>query len=212
MKKTGYFITLEGGEGVGKSTQSRLLSERFRTQGFEVIETREPGGTLEAEKIRDLVLKTQGVNWDPLSEALMMVAARHEHCRKKIYPALEAGHVVICDRFSDSTLAYQGYAGGLNLQFLEKLLTLVIGAFKPDLTLLFDMPIEASFVRVKRRGRAADHFEGKAQDFHAKLREGFLDLAKKEPERIAIIDASASIEVVADEVKKTVATKLGVGL
>lgn len=212
MQKTSFFITLEGGEGVGKSTQIKLLAEAFRAQGHEVVETREPGGTLEAEKIRNLVLKTKEVNWDPLSEALMMVAARHEHCRKKIFPALAEGKVVICDRFSDSTLVYQGYAGGLSLDFLHKLMDLVIGAFKPDLTLLFDMPIEASFARVEGRGAALDHFEGRDQAFHEKLRAGFLDLAQKEADRFATIDATAQIEHVFDEVKKTVAARLGVVL
>lgn len=210
MQKTSFFITLEGGEGVGKSTQSKLLSEAFRSLGREVVETREPGGTLEAEKIRDLVLKSPDAKWDPVSESLMMVAARHEHMRKKIFPALEAGKVVICDRFTDSTLAYQGYAGGLSLDFLTKLMDLAVGSFKPDLTFLFDMPIEASFDRVKDRGEALDHFEGKDKDFHEKLRQGFLDLARHEADRIAVIDATLSIDQVFLEVKKNLEKRLGV--
>ncbi|MDP3532407.1 MAG: dTMP kinase [Alphaproteobacteria bacterium] len=139
IDKKGLFITFEGGEGAGKSTQITKLRVPFEQKGYEVIRTREPGGCPEAEQIRDLILQSEQHHFDPLSETLLLYAARYEHVKKKIQPALNAGKIVLCDRFADSTLVYQGYAGGLSLSLLEKLYTLIIGDLKPDLTFVLDL-------------------------------------------------------------------------
>jgi dTMP kinase len=196
FKKRGFFITLEGGEGCGKTTQSHLLAEALRAQGHEVILTREPGGCPTAEAIREFVLTKRDIPFEPLTEALMMLSARHEHVTKLIYPALDAGKTVLCDRFSDSTLVYQGYAGGVPVHVLRSLIADVVGGFKPDLTFVFDVPVEAAEQRRKIRGGTQDQMESKDRSFHEKVRAGFLELARHEPDRIQVIKADQSVEQV----------------
>jgi dTMP kinase len=208
MGKTGrgLFITLEGGEGGGKSTQSRLLAERLKAQGHDVIATREPGGTPEAEKIRNLLVQREGGDWSPLAEMLLMFAARAMHVRDLIAPALSAGKTVICDRFTDSTRAYQGHAGGVSMDLINAVHAQ--HAIAPDLTLILDIPAEAGLKRSARRLAHAhsgeDRFEAKDLAFHEKLRQGYLAIARAEPARCRVIDATQPIDAVAEEIWKTV--------
>lgn len=210
LSQKGLFITFEGGEGAGKSTQIIKLREAFEQKGYSVIQTREPGGCPEAEQIRDLILQSEQHHFDPLSETLLLYAARYEHVKKKIQPALDTGKIVLCDRFADSTLVYQGYAGGLSLSLLNNLYTMIIGDLKPDLTFVLDLPIEVSSERMQSRGLPQDRFESKEQDFHACLRQGFLDLAQKNPERMIVIDASGTIEDVFQQILNTLKERQGI--
>ena len=208
IDKKGLFITFEGGEGAGKSTQIVKLREALENLGFDVVQTREPGGCPEAEQIRDLILGSAQHHFDPLSETLLLYAARYEHVKKKIQPALDAGKIVLCDRFADSTLVYQGYAGGLSLSLLETLYALIIGDLKPDLTFVLDLSIEISSERTQSRGLPQDRFESKDIDFHRRLRKGFLELAQQHPERMVVIDASRTIEEIFQQILKLFLTKL----
>jgi dTMP kinase len=208
IDKKGLFITFEGREGAGKSTQITKLRVAFEQKGYDVIQTREPGGCPEAEQIRDLILRSAQHHFDPLSETLLLYAARYEHVKKKIQPALDAGKIVLCDRFADSTLVYQGYAGGFSLSLLEKLYTLIIGNLKPDLTFVLDLSIEISSERTQSRGLPQDRFESKDIDFHRRLRKGFLELAQQHPERMVVIDASRTIEEIFQQILKLFLTKL----
>ncbi len=202
----GLFITLEGGEGGGKSTQARRLKERLEAQGRDVVLTREPGGTPEAEKIRTLIVDRAGGNWSPVAECLLLFAARSMHVQDCILPALKAGKVVICDRFTDSTRAYQGYAGGLNLLMIEQVKNIAIGALEPDVTFILDVPAEVGLARSNHRlaksGKTEDRFEGKELAFHESLRQGFLDIAAKHPQRCRVIDATQPIDVVFSDIWK----------
>lgn len=197
----GLFITLEGGEGAGKSTQIRLLAEALRKSGSEVVLTREPGGTPEAEKIRNFLVQRDGGDWTPMAECLLLYAARQMHVETLIKPALAAGKVVISDRFTDSTRAYQSYGGGLPIETIENLNTLVLGDFAPDLTFILDLPVEIGLARSGKRLAAQasqeDRFENMGTAFHERLRLGFLEIAKKEPARCHVIDATQSLEDVA---------------
>lgn len=197
----GFFITLEGGEGGGKSTQGRLLRERLEGMGRNVVATREPGGTPEAEKIRTLIVDRNGGSWSPAAETLLLFAARAMHVRDLVTPALEAGKIVICDRFTDSTRAYQGYAGGMDITVIEGIKQAAIGDLEPDLTLILDVPAETGLARAGRRlartGTTEDRFETKDIAFHEALRQGFLDIAAKNPARCHVVDATQSIETVA---------------
>jgi dTMP kinase len=193
----GFFITLEGGEGAGKSTQTRRLAAQLRLEGYEALETREPGGSPGGEQIRQLLVRGETARWDALSEALLLFAARHDHRRRLLAPALARGTWVVCDRFTDSTLAYQGYGHGLPLETLRRLDRLVMDGFHPDLTLLLDLPVEIGLARAKAREGTEDRFESLDLAFHKRLREGFLALAAAEPRRFAVIDADASEEEVA---------------
>lgn len=204
----GLFITLEGGEGGGKSTQAKLLKEKLTKAGREVVLTREPGGTPEAEKIRALLVDRNGGDWSIESEALMMFAARAMHVRDLIKPALADGKIVICDRFTDSTRAYQGYAGGIALDKIEQLKKIAIGDLEPQITLILDIPAEDGLHRSKGRmaksGSSEDRFEKKDLSFHALLRQGYLDIAKKHATRCHVINAMQPIEDVADAIWKVV--------
>ncbi|MCB9973599.1 MAG: dTMP kinase [Rhodospirillales bacterium] len=201
---TGLFITFEGGEGAGKTTQIKLLAEKLRYNGHEVLTTREPGGTPEAEKIRDLLVQREGGNWDPLSECLLFFTARRMHVETLIKPALAAGKTVISDRFTDSTVAYQGYGHGFDLSLIARVRDLSIGAFQPQLTFLLDLPVEVGLSRSKGRlsasGSAEDKFENLDIDFHQKIRSGFLEISANDPRRCHVIDASESIEAVANNI------------
>ena len=198
----GHFITFEGGEGSGKSTQIRRLAERLREMGRDVVMTREPGGTPEAEAVRALLVSGDVQRWTANSEALLNYAAREQHLEQVVRPALEAGKIVLCDRFMDSTRAYQGYAGGCDLSFIEALEKAIVGPTRPSLTLIFDLDPEAGLERARSRGDAIseDRYERKGLAFHRKLREGFLDILRRDPKRCRLVDASLSIENVEQSV------------
>jgi len=192
------FITFEGGEGTGKSTQSQLLAQRLLKEGKDLVSTREPGGSPGAELIRSLLLTGAADRWVPMSEVLMMYAARADHFQKLIQPALEKRQWVICDRFADSSMAYQGYGRGLDLKFLDTLYKKVIGNQKPTRTYVFDLDPCIGLERSNRRLSQGTqvHVEGRFEsldlDFHKRVREGFLKIAYAEPDRCKIIDASLS--------------------
>ena len=207
----GRFITLEGGEGAGKSTQIRLLQDALENAGNKVLCTREPGGSPGGEAIRDLLVKGN-TDWEPLTEALLNYAARHEHLEKVIIPALNEGSWVLCDRFADSTMAYQGYGHGMNREVIRRLHRLVVDDITPDLTLIFDMPVDEGLKRAVARGDGEDRYERMGKDFHDRLREGFLEIAKKDPGRCFVIDASGDIDTVATAVKVAVMTRLRIDL
>jgi dTMP kinase len=189
----GKFITFEGGEGGGKSTQAARMAGYLRGKGLEVIETREPGGTPQGEDLRDLLVQGDPDRWSALSELLLLTAARVEHVNRLIEPALVEGKWVICDRFADSTLAYQGIAGELGLELVEQLQQLAVGATSPDVTFLLDVRAEAGLQRAEKRGGAA-RFEKKGAAFHQTLRDGFLALANENPQRIVLIDGEDTFD------------------
>ena len=209
--RRGRFITLEGGEGAGKSTQQRRLVARLQATGLAVVATREPGGSPRAEEIRTLVLSGAAERLGPTAEALLFAAARADHLDKTIRPALARGDWVVCDRFADSTRAYQGAAGGIDPHVLQALERIVVGDTRPDLTLVLDLPVETGLARAKaRRGSGGvDRFEGEPQAFHEALRRAFTVIAAREPERCALIDASGSEDEVAAAVWTAVAGRLG---
>ena len=188
----GVFITFEGGEGAGKSTQLQLLAERFRGLGREVAATREPGGSPGAEALRALVVSGEADRWSPLSELLIFYAARADHLERTVRPALARGAVVLSDRFSDSSRAYQGAGGGVDATLVEAVEAAVVGETRPDLTLILDLPVAAGLARAAARG-GDDRFEGKGAAFHQRLRDAFLAIAAAEPERCAVIDAQGSV-------------------
>lgn len=200
----GMFITFEGGEGGGKSTQIRTLKARLEKAKHQVVMTREPGGTPEAEKIRRLLVDRAGGDWSPEAECLLLFAARAMHVRDLIAPSLAEGKTVLSDRFTDSTRAYQGYAGGMDLDVIETIKQASIGSLEPDLTFILDLPAEIGLARSNRRhekgGTTETRFEDKELAFHESLRQGFLDLATKNPARCIIIDATQSIDTVADQI------------
>lgn len=206
----GRFITIEGGEGAGKSTQVELLIAALRNAGIAARRTREPGGSDNAEAIRHLLLEGARDRWDAIGEALLLYAARRDHVARLIEPALRQGEWVVCDRFSDSTLAYQGYGRGLPLGELQALHRFALGGFVPDLTLVLDLPVEEGFARMARRAGNADRFERLDRDFHERLRHGFREIAANQPERCAIIDASGEQDSVHRAIAATVIARLGV--
>jgi dTMP kinase len=204
----GRFITFEGGEGAGKSTQLKRLVARLETAGRQVVATREPGGSPGAESIRDLVLKGAADRWSPVAETLLMYAARRDHIERVIRPALDRGAWVICDRFADSTRAYQGGAGGVAPALITALETHVLEQTRPDLTLIFDLPVDVGLQRAHERAGSEMRFESKGLAFHERLREAFLAIARAEPERCALIDARGSLDEVAAAVWAAVADRL----
>ena len=206
--RAGRFITFEGGEGTGKSTQVRRLAERLRQEGREVVTTREPGGSPGAEEIRRLLVTGGAERWSPVAEALLLYAARSDHLDRVIRPALARGAWVLCDRFADSTRAYQGAAGGVASGLLAVLEHEVVDGDAPDLTLVLDMPAEAGLGRASGRGGAENRFESKAVGFHARLREAFLEIAVAEPERCAVVDAAGGEDEVAHAVWAVVVERL----
>ena len=192
----GKFITFEGGEGTGKSTQSQLLADYLRQQQKEVIVTREPGGTEGAELIRALLVSGAVSRWAPLTEVLLLNAARLDHWQKVIEPALASGKWVICDRFADSTIAYQGYGHGVKLEFLKGLYTELFGTNKPDITFVFDLDPVIGINRSLQRHTSETRFEQMELEFHQRMRQGYLNIAKEDPERCRLIDASQSKELI----------------
>ena len=209
---TGKFITFEGGEGTGKSTQVALLADALRAAGIDVVTTREPGGAPGAEEIRNLLVNGAVNRWTPMSEALLNNAARAEHLDKTVFPALKAGKWVISDRFADSTLAYQGYGHGVSRKALDDLSSAVLGDFKADLTIIFDLDLETGLKRAGARGEGEDRYERMGDDFHQRLRQGFLQIAEAEPGRCALVDAANSIENVAAAIRTIVSQRLQVTL
>jgi dTMP kinase len=205
------FITLEGGEGTGKSTQARLLAERLKDAGIDAIATREPGGAPNAETIRRLLFEKppgpKGEPWDRTTELLLFAAARREHLVHTIWPALAARRWVVCDRFADSTMAYQGYALGLGADAVEAVNTVTAGTFAPSLTLMLDLPVETALARTRQRGGKSDQFENLDGEFHQRLRQAFLTIAKQAPKRCRVIDASGSLESVAAAIWSAVAER-----
>jgi len=204
----GRFISLEGGEGAGKSTQGRLLAERLGAGGREVVLTREPGGSAGAEAIRALLVEGEADRWSAVSETLLMYAARRDHIERLIEPVLERGAWVVCDRFLDSTRAYPGAAGGAPKTLIEALELDVVGAVTPDLTVILDMPAEAGLARAAGRAGGEGRFESKGLGFHERLRAAFLDIAAREPERCAVLSAEGEVEVVAARIWEVVAARL----
>jgi dTMP kinase len=192
----GRFITIEGGEGAGKSTLQRRLVAALQAAGIGALATREPGGAPGAEEIRKLLVEGAPERWDALSEALLLAAARRCHLVATIRPALAGGQWVVCDRFADSTAAYQGYAGGVPLAELDALHRLIAGDFAPDLTLVLDLPVAAGLARAAARAGGETRFERKDRAFHERLRQGFLDIARREPQRCVVIDAAAPPDLV----------------
>jgi dTMP kinase len=205
----GFFITLEGGEGSGKSTHAKLLADRLVSAGRDVVVTREPGGAPEAEAIRKLLLGGEPERWSPLAEALLNYAARDNHLSLTIRPALARGAVVVSDRFMDSTTAYQGYAGGVDLEFIKSLERAVVGETRPVLTIVFDVDPELGLERARQRDPGhADRFERKGLAFHQRLRAGFLEIARAEPGRCVLVDATRDKDEVARTVWDVVAARI----
>ena len=208
---TGLFITLEGGEGTGKSTQARRLAQWLRELGREVVETREPGGSPGAEAVRHVLLSGAAQPLGPAAEALLFAAARADHVDRLIRPALEAGSDVICDRFIDSSRVYQGAVGAVAPDLLDALEDMAAGATRPNLTLILDVPPDIGLARAAARGKGAvaDRFEKEGADYHAAVREAFLARAAAAPERCVVVDATADADAVADAVTRIVADRLG---
>ncbi|GGF14459.1 thymidylate kinase [Aliidongia dinghuensis] len=208
----GRFVTLEGGEGAGKSTQIKRLAERLRAAGFGVVETREPGGAPGAEEIRNLLLGGGVERWDSVTEALLMYAARRDHLVRTVWPALDQGQWVLCDRFEDSTRAYQGAGSGLDRAVIDALGKVARGPFAPDMTLILDLPVAVGRARAAARRGANDRFEQRDDAFHERVRQGFLAIAAAEPKRCAVIDASRPLDEVAAAITQEVERRLGVAL
>ncbi|WP_306253882.1 dTMP kinase [Parvularcula sp. IMCC14364] len=195
----GSFITFEGVEGAGKSTQIVVLADWLRDAGYTVMMTREPGGAPQAEQIRDLLVSGDTASWTDMGECLLMNAARTEHLARTIRPALKAGSIVLCDRFMDSTRAYQGGAGGIDMTALRQIERAVVGNTGPDLTFIFDLPVAAGLERAKTRG-GDDRFEKKGRAYHERVRSAFLQIAAEEPDRCKVIQADQTQDKVTQDI------------
>ncbi|MGD9867443.1 MAG: dTMP kinase [Hyphomicrobiales bacterium] len=209
----GRFITIEGGEGSGKSTQARMLGERLQQKGHRVLLTREPGGAPLAEEIREFLLSGKAKHFGARGEAVLFAAARDDHIKNAIRPALAKGQWVVCDRFMDSTRAYQGTAGGVKPQLLKALERVIVGDTRPDLTLILDLPAREGLERARARRQAegggdGDRFESMDEGFHEALRQGFLSVAREEPGRCVVIDAQQNPSAVAEDVWEAVVQRL----
>lgn len=200
---SGHFITFEGIDGSGKSTQAKLLADRLRAEGFEVVLTREPGGSIGAEEIRALVLEGDPDRWSAETEILLFTAARRDHLERTILPAVAAGKIVICDRFADSTRMYQGLSRGDLRGIVDQLHSLMIGR-EPDLTVLIDMDPATGLARAKSRQTAEERFEDFGQALQEQMRKGFLDLSKEYADRFRVIDGASDMNSVSDAVYATV--------
>jgi len=199
MKRRGRFITLEGVEGVGKSTQLQAICARLREHGLTVLETREPGGTPEADEIRATLLKVRSGGFDPMAELLLMFAARAVHVEKLIRPALATGSWVVCDRFTDASFAYQGGGRGIISSRIAALERMVLKGLKPDLTLLLDVPVSVGMARARQRG-SLDRFEQEQDAFFQRVRRVYLARARREPRRIRVVDAGQDLVAVRRDV------------
>lgn len=203
IKRPGTFITFEGIDGSGKSTQTKRLARHLESLGHEVILTREPGGSVGAEEIRSLVLEGDPDRWSAETELLLFTAARRDHLERTIYPALDAGKIVICDRFADSTRMYQGLSRGDLREKVDKLHKLMIGT-EPDLTILIDMDPAVGLARAKGRQTAEERFEDFGQELQIKMRHGFLDLAQQYKTRFRLIDGNRNMDEVAKDIQLAV--------
>ncbi len=207
----GKFITFEGGEGAGKTTQIARLADRLQSHGITTITTREPGGAPGADSIRSLLVSGATDKWDPISEVLLLYAGRREHLKQTILPALDQGAWVLCDRFADSTMAYQGYGHGLSKDFIRAVHDEVVGAADPELTLILDIPVDVGIERAVLRNTSTrsgeDRFERMDKSFHERLRAGFLDIAEREPERVRVIDADSTPEAITEAIWQTVTAR-----
>ncbi|KMY56317.1 thymidylate kinase [Bacillus sp. FJAT-27231] len=207
--RQGVFITIEGPEGAGKTSIIQKLKQGLEEKGQVVMATREPGGIAIAEQIREVILNKENISMDGRTEALLYAAARRQHLVEKVSPALKEGHIVLCDRFIDSSLAYQGYARGLGIKAVYEINRFAIGELMPHLTLLFDVRPEVGLERIKaHKEREVNRLDLEALSFHEKVREGYLQLADKFPERIAVIDAEAPIQSVYQESLKLILAKV----
>lgn len=202
--RAGVFITVEGGEGSGKTTGIAFIAEYLGARGVDLLQTREPGGTPLAEEIRQLLLEPREEAVAPMAELLLMFAARAQHLQQVIWPALSAGQWVLCDRFTDATYAYQACGRELGARPVEVLETLVQGSFRPDFTLLLDVPVSTGMARARARGDC-DRFEAEQLAFFERVRRGYLDRARAEPERYCIIDAAAPLERVQAQMREALA-------
>jgi dTMP kinase len=205
----GRFITLEGGEGAGKSTQIARLKQWLEGRGRVVVATREPGGSAGAEMIRKLLVEGPAERWDGATEALLHFAARREHLRSTVWPALARGDWVVSDRFADSTMAYQCYGHGVDRGTFDRLYAIAVGDFEPDLTIVLDLPVEIGLARAASRRGAETRYESLPTDFHERVRQGFREIAARAPERCQLIDASAGIEAIAAAIAGAAADRLG---
>ena len=208
MTRPGRLVTFEGGEGAGKSTQIERLAAALRAAGVDSLVTREPGGTPGAEQIRQLLVQGPPERWLPFSEALLLLAARYDHVVRRIAPALADGRWVLCDRFMDSTRVYQGVAGALGEAVIDGLHATVLGGLRPDLTLILDVPVATGLGRQDTRGR--QRYEQMTEAFHERVRDGFLALARAEPDRCVVVNATRPADAVAEEIRDLVARRFGV--
>ncbi len=215
-RRRGLFITFEGGEGAGKSTQIARLAARLSAAGVDILATREPGGPPgalpQAMALRRLLVEGEPGAWSPQSEALLNYTQRIEHVRRIVEPALARGTFVLCDRFADSTMAYQGYGHRLGRAFVSKLHRLTLGTFKPDLTLVFDLPVEAGLKRALARTGAETRYERMDIAFHERLRRGFRAIVRAEPRRCALVDARGDIDTVEKRILTVLRKRLGARL
>ncbi len=208
----GQFISFEGGEGAGKTTQIKRLAQALKTRGLEVVTTREPGGTPNAEAVRDLVMNGDVARWSATEEMLLMYTARSELVRTVIKPALRRGAWVLSDRFADSTTVYQGYAGGVPVASVLALHKLVLGDFQPDLTLIFDIDPKLGLSRVARRAEVSNRFEEQDLAYYDKLRRGYLEIARQHPKRCAVLDAAQSADDLFQHIVKTINARTTAGV
>lgn len=207
-EKRGFFITFEGGEGSGKSIQVEILASHLHEQGLPLVVTREPGGSRIGEQIRAITHDQENVDLEPVTEAYLMAAARAQHVAQIIAPALEAGKIVICDRYVDSSIAYQGYGRKLGAETIEKLNDLAVNAAIPDLTILLDVPVSIGIERRVKSRKSKDRLDLQEKSFYERVANGYRELARKYPRRYVVIDATKTIETVASEVWNTVKAKL----
>ncbi len=202
---TGYFITFEGGEGVGKTTQLKLVADELRKKGYDVITTREPGGTPLGEKIREILLKGEVDKMEPITEALLFTAVRANHVSRVIKPALESGKIVLCDRYYDTTSAYQGFAHGLGIDKMQDLYKLSIGNFEPNLTVIFDIDPTKSHGNLTEMNR----FENMGNEWLSKGLEGFREIAKRNPQRCALMNSVGTIPEITERIMNIINDRLG---
>ena len=209
-KSKGLFITFEGGEGVGKTTQINLLKSYLLNINYKVVCSREPGGTIEGEQVRKLLVSGYSKTWDPMSEALMFNASRRQHINKIIFPSLDKGNIVLCDRFIDSTIVYQGYAGSIEQSILKDLHKKFCYNLYPDLTFFLDLEASLGLKRTRKRSdyKEENRFENFGLDYHNKISKGFNNLANNNKERIITIDASQSIEQISKNIINFINLKL----
>lgn len=208
MAIKGKFITFEGGEGSGKSTQLAQLADWLRARGISVITTREPGGAPSAEVIRTLLVEGATDRWQPITEVLLHYAARAEHLAQTVCPALDSGAWVLSDRYADSTIAYQGYGHGLDRDIINRIHSAATGCLAPDLTLILDVAVQTGLERAHGRPHKEDRYERMGESFHERVRQGFLEIAQQQPERCAIVDATLGLDDVTTHIIECVAERL----